>query len=145
MPNQSCPSCGNENPQGAGFCMSCGIARSASQPRPQPQHQQVELSTHSPLGVASFVSGLVSAVSFVILLALLAMERSGQVDPSDELLAFVVFGLVLFGSAAAALIALVFGILGLVQQQRNKLFAILGAVLSGAIGLALIVFVVSPL
>ncbi len=131
MPNQSCPSCGNENPQGAGFCMSCGTALSEGRPWTRRQYQQVERLPHSRLGIASFVAGLVSAVLFFVGLAAIPFAIDS---------AAWVLGVPMCASAALLMMtALVLGIVGLFQKQRNRLFAILGTVLSGgAIALALV-------
>ena len=66
MPNHPCPWCGNENPQGVGFCVSCGAGLSESPPRTQPQYQQVEGLPHSRFGIVSLVLFLVSTALFLI-------------------------------------------------------------------------------
>ena len=131
MPNQSCPWCGVENPQGAGFCMSCGTGFSEGGPWTRRQSQQVGRLAQSRLGIASFVAGLVSAVLFLVSLAAI---------PSAIDNAAWVLGVLACASAALLMMtALVLGIVGLFQKQRSRLFAVLGTVLSGgAIALALV-------
>jgi hypothetical protein len=131
VPNQSCPSCGDENPQGAGFCVSCGAAVSESQPWTQPQYQQVGRPPYSRLGIVSFVLFLVSIALFLIALAAtpFVMNNAGW-----EL------GILIQTSAALLMAALVLGIIGLFQKQRNRIFAVLGAVLSGGVIALVLVF-----
>ena len=125
MPNQFCPSCGKENPQWAGYCMSCGTVLSQSQPCTQPQYQQGEQLQHSSVGIASFVLGLCSAVgALVILAAHFGVWFTYVFDGR------VVLFIALAACTLTAIPALVLGIIGVVQKGRRRLFAIFGTVLS---------------
>jgi hypothetical protein len=140
--NQSCPSCGHENPQGADFCVSCRAVLSPNQRSTHPQCQQVERLPHSGLGIASFVVGLVSAVLFSVYIAAYAMSYRGQFDPGDGIVVILLLVLFFVESAVGSVIALALSITALFQKQRNRLFAILGMVFSAAAALSVLSFVV---
>jgi hypothetical protein len=91
---------------------------------------------YSRFGVASFTVSVVSAVSLSIHAAAFAMVRYGHIT-GDQPLAVLVRGPALVTSIVAAAAALVLGVIGLGQRQRNGLFATLGTVLSGVVVVAL--------
>lgn len=86
---------------------------------------------HSGPGIASFITGLTSAV-FLFLLIVIAgvMEASTPGGIDEESAGAIILGLLLITFMLAALIALGLGIAGLLQSDRKKIFAILGTVFS---------------
>ncbi len=110
----------------------------------------------SGLGIASFTIFASMALIFVIMLGSVAVKLTGLIDVEagaadyEELerrmaempeLAFM--SMALLGTLFGNLIGLILGIIGLVQKERKKVFAVLGTVLNGIviIGLALMVLV----
>lgn len=110
----------------------------------------------SGLGIASFTIFACMALIFVIMLGSVAVKLTGLIDTQtgvadyEELerkiagmpeLAFM--SLALLGTLFGNIIGLVLGIIGLVQKERKRVFAVLGTVLNGIviIGLSLIVLV----
>jgi hypothetical protein len=111
---------------------------------------------HSGLGIASFTLFAVMAVAFVALLAaffaqisdVINIDNPEEMDPEliteqlEDLPLLAVIGFMMIGTLIGNLIGLVLGIIGLVQKQRKKLFAVLGTILNGlVIGVLLILFV----
>lgn len=110
----------------------------------------------SGLGIASFTIFASMALIFIIMLGSVAVKLTGLIDTEagiadyEELerkitdmpeLAFM--SLAILGTLFGNLIGLVLGIIGLVQKERKRVFAVLGTVLNGIviIGLALIVLI----
>ena len=89
---------------------------------------------HSGLGIASFITAIVSGV-FVFLLVVIAgaIEVSTPGGMDEESASAVIIGLLLFALVGALLVAIGLGIAGLVQNGRKKVFAVLGTVFSTAI------------
>lgn len=86
---------------------------------------------HSGVGIASFVTSIVAGVLIfllVIIAGVLEVSTPGGMD--EESIAAVLIGLFLFAFLGAELVALGLGIGGLIQQDRKKIFAILGVVFS---------------
>lgn len=96
---------------------------------------------HSGLGVASFITSIVSGI-FLFLLIVIAgvMEASTPGGIDEHSAGAVMVGLFLFAFMGGALIALGLGIGGLLQKERKKIFAILGTVFS-AVSLVGTIFV----
>jgi hypothetical protein len=99
---------------------------------------------HSGFGIASFliviVAGLLELV-MVVIAGVLEASTPGGVDEDSPGVALV--GLALIGGLFVDLIGIGFGIAGLCQARRNKLFPILGIalgalVLFGVLGLMVI-------
>jgi len=95
---------------------------------------------HSRLGIASFAISIVfGALLFVLLVIAGFIEVTtpgGMVDSSP---AAVMIGLALFGLLAIAFVGVGLGIAGLFQQDRRKLFSILGISFSVAAVLAVVI------
>ena len=91
----------------------------------------MEEQKHSRLGIASFITSIVSGI-FIFLLIVIAsvMEASTPGGMDEESAGAVMVGLFLFAFLGAALVALGLGIGGLLQKERKKIFAILGTVFS---------------
>jgi hypothetical protein len=87
---------------------------------------------HSGIGIASFILSLM--VGFLIFLTIISAGVMAAVAPQgvvqEEAPAWVVLGLVLLALMFADLVALGLGIAGLCQNNRKKVFAILGIVFS---------------
>ena len=93
----------------------------------------------SGLGIASLVVGLAAAaIEFVnlVIAGVLAQKQGGELDEnSTEAMAV---GLVLFVGLLFALVGGVLGIIGLVQSNRAKGYAIAGLVINSLIGLGVL-------
>lgn len=86
---------------------------------------------HSGLGVASFVTSMISGLSIFVLIAIAGvMEASTPGGLDENSAAAMVVGLVLFLFIGLSLVALGLGIAGLMQKDRKKIFAVLGTVFS---------------
>jgi len=86
---------------------------------------------HSGLGIASFIISIVSGTCiFLIIVIGAVMEASIPGGIDEESAGAVMLGLFLFAFLSGDLLALGLGIGGLLQKDRNKIFAILGTVLS---------------
>lgn len=86
---------------------------------------------HSRLGIASFiVSILITALIFLSIIVAGVMEASspGGIDETSP--AAVILGLVIIGMLLLDLVAFGLGIGAIFQKDRNKLFAILGIIIS---------------
>jgi hypothetical protein len=92
----------------------------------------MEEKTHSGLGIASFVTSLACAILVLIMLAIAGvMEASTPGGLDEESPAAMGVGCGMFIFLLGSLVALGLGIGALFQQNRNKVFPILGVVLSG--------------
>lgn len=115
---------------------------------------------HSGPGIASFVMSLLAGIGYIVLfvggVAVLSTQLAGlmpnlnlenleQLQQTPELVASLLFiGLGMLGSFVFALIGLILGIIGLLQQNRKKVFAVIGTVLSGLlVGIPLLFFLFS--
>ena len=98
------------------------------------KEEKVEQQKHSGLGIASFITAIVSGV-FMFLLIMVAgvIEVSTPGGMDDESAGAVIIGLLLFVLVGALLVAIGLGVGGLVQGGRKKVFAVLGTVFSTAI------------
>lgn len=114
------------------------------------EHRELK---HSGPGIASFVVFLVMFAAFLGLIvaftAQLGINPDRVVNPEDiqreveHSPVLFIIPLLLMGTVLGYVIGLVLGIIGLVQKERKKVFAILGTVLNGlAVGLfALLVLI----
>ncbi|RAV06490.1 hypothetical protein DQG13_01245 [Paenibacillus sp. YN15] len=109
---------------------------------------------HSGLGIASFTIFASMALIFIIILGSITVKLSGLIDTDtgaydyEEIerrvadmpeLAFM--GLALLGTLFGNFVGLILGIVGLVQKERKKVFAVLGTVLNGLVIIGLILMV----
>lgn len=102
---------------------------------------------HSGPGIASFIVFLTMAAALAACMIMFAVLASGSIYPDGtftpgwiEQMPMLAVGLLLMlGSAFGTVIGLVLGIVGLVQKERKKLFAILGTVFNGLVA-ALLAF-----
>lgn len=145
-----CPRCGEDNPSGVSRCCKCGVQMAgysvdgpsgADQWRPGGYYLELK---HSGFGIASVI---VSILSIVLLLGVIGfftyMEFNGvSVDRmSDDDPALLLAGIVFLVALIMNALALAFGISGLFQRDRKKVFAALGIVFSGGF-LAVLFFLV---
>ena len=103
----------------------------------------MEEQKHSGLGIASFITSIVSGILiFLVIVIAGVMEASTPGGMDEESAGAVMVGLFLFAFLGAALVALGLGIGGLLQKERKKIFAILGTVFS-SVSLVLPIFIIS--
>jgi hypothetical protein len=89
---------------------------------------------HSGLGIASFIlSLLVGLLMFVAIGVVAVMATINQQDVADDSVEAIMLGMIIFGLLFVDFIALVLGIAGLCQTNRQRLFAGLGTFFSLAI------------
>ncbi len=87
----------------------------------------MEEQKHSGLGIASFITSLVSGIlMFLLVLIAGVMETSTPGGMDEESAGAAMVGLFALAFLGAALLALGLGIGGLIQKERKKTFAILG-------------------
>ena len=85
---------------------------------------------HSGFGIASFAIALaVGVMEFILIVVagLLESTTPGGIDENSPIA--IVLGLVMIGGFLLDLLAILFGIVGLCQHNRTKIFAILGLVM----------------
>ena len=98
---------------------------------------------HSGFGIASFAIGILSGLAeFAMVVIAGVMEASTPGGVNEEAPAVILLGLCLIGGGLA-LLGIVLGIVGLVQANRSKIFAVLGLVFNalvilGVIGLMIV-------
>lgn len=88
---------------------------------------------HSGWGVASFIVSLVAGIGLslaVLISGIAEVSTPGGLD--EDSLAAGLLGLLMLVMLGLLAVSLVLGIVGLVQQERKKVFAILGTVFSAA-------------
>lgn len=82
---------------------------------------------HSALGIASFVIGLIVGLLLCILVVIAGMITASQPEiVAEESVPMILLGLLVLGGLVVNLVGVGLGIAGLFQQQRKKLFPILG-------------------
>ena len=89
---------------------------------------------HSGIGIASFVMSLVFGLGMLVIMVIAAMMEAstpgGMNQESPEAMAV---GLAVIGCLLMVAIGGILGVVGVLQKDRNKLFAILGLVLNGLV------------
>jgi len=101
----------------------------------------MEKKKHSGLGIASFITSIVSGILIFLVIAIAGvMEASTPGGMDEESAGAVMYGFFLFAFLGAALVALGLRIGGLLQKEREKIFAILGTVFS-AVSLVVTIFI----
>jgi len=98
---------------------------------------------HSGFGIASFVISLLAGLVLVAVIGVAGVLETSDPGAFDEdTPEAVAIGLGMIGGIFADLLALGLGIAGLVQNYRNKTYAILGTVIS-AVSISMVsVFVI---
>lgn len=94
----------------------------------------MERTGHSVAGILSFAAALLSLVCLGVFFfsVLDTMRRLGpEATDSQEAMAWI--GLLMLGLVGGALLGLILGVVGLVQQRRSRLFAGVGLGISGVL------------
>jgi hypothetical protein len=123
---------------------------------PYGEYESPPRNKHSGLGIASFSIFGGMAVLFVILLIAMIARITSKIDitadPEDitdtieNMPELMVLSFLMFGSILGNLIGLVLGIIGLIQKERKKIFAILGTVFNGlVIGFVALILIIGVL
>jgi hypothetical protein len=87
---------------------------------------------HSGIGLTSFIFSMISLLGIITLIVIAAgMAARGGASPDDSATVALGGGALLLG--LFNLLGVIFGIVGLVQQGRRKLFSILGLSINGAL------------
>jgi hypothetical protein len=101
----------------------------------------MEKQRHSGLGVASFVTSIVSGILILLLMAMPgAMWVSNPDEMGDGSSGAMIIGFLFFGFSGGSLIALGLGIGGLKQKDVKKTYAMLGTIIS-AMSLLIAMFI----
>lgn len=86
---------------------------------------------HSGFGIASFIISLAAAIGLFLLVVIAGVMEASSPGGIDEESAGALFlGLMIFGAIGIDLLALLFGIIGVFQKDRKKIFSILGIIFS---------------
>ncbi|MCD4652662.1 hypothetical protein K8T06_01865 [bacterium] len=94
-------------------------------------NQQSIQTKHSGIGIAAFIISIILAGGLfllVIIAGLMEASTPGGID--EESLSAAILGLLILGTGGFQIIALVLSLVGLFQQNRKKLFPVLGTVVS---------------
>lgn len=106
-------------------------------PQAEPQQQSVPQVPQPPepvkrkkpaMGILSFVFALIPVLLLVLAIVYIAIM------PDNSLSEILFMGLMIFSSICGGLfilLAIIFGIIGLVQKNRSKVFAIIGTAIGG--------------
>ena len=91
----------------------------------------MEEQKHSRLGIASFITSIVSGILiFIVIVIAGVIEESTPGGMDEESAGAAMVGFAAIALLSAELVALGLGIAGLLQKERKKIFAILGVVFS---------------
>ena len=107
---------------------------------PPPQPPEAPARGHSVLGIISFVVGLLAALTLCIAMGLSMYTSQGSLDYSTHQTMLQVVGFGVLCSGGIGFVGLVLGIISVVQKAQNKIFGIIGLVISAldVLGLCLI-------
>ncbi len=93
----------------------------------------MERKGQSKLGIASLLISILTAVGFLIVIAIAgAMEANTYGGIDEESAGAIILGLFIFGFGFLDLLAVGFGIAGIFQKTRERITAIIGIVISSA-------------
>jgi hypothetical protein len=104
--------------------------------------EEYRVSKHSGFGIASFIITLaVGALEFVLIAiaGILEATTPGGIDENSPIA--MLLGLVMIGGLLVNLLGMIFGVVGLFQRERKKVFALLG-VLFGCLVFVGLLFVI---
>ena len=100
--------------------------------------------THSGLGIASFILGVIAGIAMIALIvvaaAMSAQAPGGELDENSP--GAITVGCSLIIAAGMALLGLILGIVGAIQQGRKKLFSVLGIVFNGGMILMVVALMI---
>jgi hypothetical protein len=88
---------------------------------------------HSGLGIASFIIGLVVVVIVLLMILLVGVLSTSRTNRNTAETMGMMTGLLVCGGAVASLVGLGLGLGGVFQENRNRVFAIIGLILNGLI------------
>ena len=107
-----------------------------AQALPYASWQQPVVLKHSGVGIASFILGIsmvVLELALIVLAAVLVQQHQPSSSPSME-----IAGCTMILGLLACVVGVVLGIVGALQRDRRKLFAILGLCVNGLILLGVV-------
>lgn len=94
----------------------------------------MEAQKHSGLGIASFITSIVSGILIFLLIVIAGvMESTTPGGMNEESTGAVMVGLFLFAFLGSSLVALGLGIGGLIQKDRKNIYAVLGTVFAAVV------------
>ncbi len=118
-------------------------------------HEAPPVLKHSGLGIASFILAIIAivlVVALIIVTAVIAKDELADIALSQGNLTeeqikefaplLIVIFLTFFGSVILSLVGAILGIVGLLQKNRKKLFAILGTLLNSLGWIIIIILIV---
>ncbi|MBM4076400.1 MAG: hypothetical protein FJ267_12265 [Planctomycetes bacterium] len=109
-------------------------------PRSTARRRKSKTLPHSGPGIASFILSIVSAMMFFAVFAIAIV--AAVVNPDEELAEgdprLLFLGLGVIGSGLLTLLAVIFGVIGLIQTDRKKIFPIIGLVISSLTLIAIV-------
>lgn len=87
---------------------------------------------HSKIGIASFITSMVFGfLIFTMIVIAGVLEATIPGGLSEDSIEAIIVGLLIIAFLLAELVAFTLGIAGLFQNERKKVFAILGMIFSG--------------
>lgn len=103
---------------------------------PSPAEFRSNVVKHSLFGIASLALSVLSSLGMLGAIVAAGLAVSSNDDPQSPVL--ILLGFAILGLFVLSLLAVILGIIGLVQRDRKKILAILGVALS-AITLLLVI------
>ena len=91
-------------------------------------------------GLISFVIGLLGVLMYCLAFLISIMVGSGTIPYTGSIIQII--GLMQFCTAGLALIGVILGIVGLLQREKKKVFAIIGLILNLLAGCVFVFFFV---
>jgi hypothetical protein len=89
---------------------------------------------HSGWGIASFIISIAAGILIfitIVIAGVIGMDTPDALDENETVIGLI--GLAILGLMLVDLLAFIFGIVGLLQRDTKKVFAILGIIFSGII------------
>lgn len=87
---------------------------------------------HSGWGITSFIISIAAGIlifATIVIAGVMETQTPGGLDENETVTGLI--GLAIIGLMLVDLLAFIFGIVGLVQRDTKKVFAILGIIFSG--------------
>jgi hypothetical protein len=98
---------------------------------------------HSGFGIASFLIAVgAGLLEFALVAAAAVLEASTPGGIDEDSPVAILLGLGIFGGLCIALVGIGLGVAGLCQQNRSKVFAVLGVVFGSAVLLGVLLLLV---
>jgi hypothetical protein len=105
--------------------------------------EEYRISKHSGFGIASFLIVLAAgALEFVLvaIAGILETIRPGGMDEDSPIA--ILLGLAMFGGLLVNLLGILLGVVGLLQRDRKKPFAVLGVIIGFLVFVGLVAVIV---